>query len=62
MPRELKPCGTQAAFMRHQRRHEDSDTCGCRDAWNAYYRDWCRADYALRKRLGRPRRKTGAPA
>lgn len=61
MARVLKPCGTPAAFMRHRRRHEDADACGCRDAWNAYYRDWSRADYALRKRLGRPRRK-GATA
>ena len=62
MARELKPCGTPAAFMRHRRRGEDSNECGCRDAWNAYYRDWCRADYALRKRVGRLRRQNGAAA
>lgn len=58
MARVLKPCGTPAAFMRHRRRHEE---CGvCRDAWNAYYRDWSRADYALRKRVGRLRGKGAA--
>lgn len=57
--RVLKPCGTPAAFMRHRRRHEEC--AQCREAWNAYYRDWSRADYALRKRLGRLRQK-GATA
>lgn len=62
MPRQLKPCPSPAAFMRHQRRHEDADACGCREVWNAYYRDWSRADYALRKRLGKLRRKNGVTA
>jgi hypothetical protein len=37
MPRELQPCGTNAAYIRHVRRRED--TCQpCREAHAAYVR------------------------
>lgn len=36
------PCGTLAAFRRHQRRGEPIDQA-CRDAYNAAHRDMYRA-------------------
>lgn len=36
-PRPLAPCGTVAAYRRHQRRGEPVDAA-CRDAYNAAHR------------------------
>lgn len=38
MPRELKPCGTASAYMRHSRRGEPIDDA-CREAHNAANQD-----------------------
>jgi hypothetical protein len=35
------PCGTAAAYKRHQRRGEPVDAA-CREAWNAWQRDYYR--------------------
>lgn len=35
MPRQLQPCGTNAAYARHIKAHEDVDSA-CRAAHNAY--------------------------
>lgn len=37
-PRKLAPCGTYAAYRRHQRRGEPIDDA-CRDAYNAHQRE-----------------------
>lgn len=37
--RTLMPCGTRAAYLRHYKRGEPIDDA-CRDAYNAYYRDY----------------------
>jgi hypothetical protein len=45
-PRELAPCGTYAAWMRH-RRHGEEPCESCREAYNAHQRKM----YAERRRL-----------
>ena len=42
--KELMPCGTPAAYKRHQRNNETPDEA-CREAWAAYQREM----YAKRK-------------
>lgn len=44
-PREPKPCGTLAAYRRHQRHNEPIDDA-CRDAYNTAQRGW----YTKRKK------------
>lgn len=41
MPRKLKPCGTSAAYKRHQL-HGEKPCEACTEAWNAYHRDYYR--------------------
>lgn len=50
MTRQLKPCGTVAAYRRHKRHKDDLDCERCEKAWKAYYNAWSRANYQLRKR------------
>jgi hypothetical protein len=47
MPRELKPCGTTAAYVRH-RRNGETPCQACRDAWAADHRARLDADPRLK--------------
>lgn len=41
MPRELKPCGTIAAYRRHQL-HGEKPCKDCTEAWRAHQRNYYR--------------------
>lgn len=41
MPRVLKPCGTIAAYKRHQL-HSEKPCEACAEAWRAYHREYYR--------------------
>ena len=44
MPRELKPCGTPAAYRRHLREHPDLVAAIRRDLAGRDVSCWCRLD------------------
>lgn len=48
--RPLKPCGTPAAYRRHQRHGEPIDE-PCDQAWKRYYNAWSRQTYHQHKHL-----------